>query len=240
MARNLAQLVDVVEQALGGTPDPRVAAKGVINEAGRHLVTMHRWKFLERPTFTGAFVADQGYVTLPVDFEQLISVETFDDALNTVTVVSRADLEALRAAPIQTTLDRYVAVEYPTQTSATASPVGARLALWPVPSASVANGLRIVYRAGWVELSDNAAYPNVPVDLEGLLLEIARAIAQGRRAGDIGVIRRLDMIDASGMVNRLKQHFGTVQANLGSLQGGVATYDSGGIYRPFSSINTSG
>ncbi len=240
MARNLAQLVDVIEQALNGVSDPRTAAKDTINEAGRYLCACHAWKFLERPTATGAFVADQEYVALPTDFEQLLGVETYYSTSTTVRAVSRTELDYLRSGPMINSLDSYVAVEYPPQPSATTAQGKPRLAIWPTPNANLAQALRITYRAGWVELADNASIPNIPADMEFLLIEVARALAQGRRPGGDTSIVKLDALENSTSMNRLKAKYGQVQGNLGQLQGGVVCGQGRGDYRPYTSLPSAG
>lgn len=236
MARNLAQLVDTVEQALLGAADPRTGAVGAINEAGHYLCAAAEWTFLRRPEQVLGTTAGQAWIALPSDLSEIIALNTYEATITGVHLVSNDQIQRMRASQLQSSLEFYAALEYPTQTASTALPIGPRLAVWPTPGNTTANVFRMLYRAGWVELSDMSAYPNIPADMETLLIETARAIAQGRKAGGSTSVERLDAITKSITFSRMVARYGRSQSSLGAMVGGAAQYPTSYTYRPYTSI----
>lgn len=236
MARTFAQLIDTVEQALLGAADPRTGAAAAINEAGHYLCAAAEWSFLRRPEQVLGLTAGQPYITLPADLAEIISLNTYAATLTGVHLVAPDQIQNMRASQLQSSLDFYAALEYPAQASTTTLPVGPRLAVWPTPGTTNANAFRMIYRAGWVVLSDMSAYPNIPADMETLLIEIARAIAQGRKAGGDTSVKRLDAITNSLTFQRMVARYGRSQSSLGPMIGGAAQCPVSTVYRPFESI----
>lgn len=236
MARTLAQLVDTVEQAVVGATDTRLGAVAAINEAGHFLCASAEWGFLRRPEISLSLTANQPYIALPSDFASLVALNTYSATLTAVHVVAADHIQRLRASQLQSSLDFYAAVEWPTQESVTSVASGPRLVVWPTPGASTANAMRMIYRAGWVEMSDMSAYPNIPADMETWLVELARAIAQGRRASGDTTPARLESIVNSLGFQRMVARYGRVQPTLGPMIGGAAQCPDYVVYRPFTSI----
>lgn len=298
MPITLTQLLDHAHLILGEQHDPRLDPTEVVNEAGRYLVSMRPWKFLERPrvlldltgplsltdatwsesartlTLAGAFagysynagdrlqitggtgatagdyaiasrVSDDAitlatsigsgadgqsditgaiafpYVNLPADFGLLIDIESTNNHTRQVTLTSLGHLETLRGDIVEATLDYFVALEFPTQTSASAAPPQARLSIYPPPASDAAGALSLVYRAGWVELSNPSQVANIPPQFDALLVELVRAFAQARGGiSDKTLVDLLEPIERSALMDRLKRHDGAVQPRIGPLRHG--------------------
>jgi len=136
--------------------------------------------------------------------------------------------------------DWYYAVEWAGQdnTSENASP--ARLSIYPTPTTDTTAELRLRYRAGWVFLTDMDQVANIPSDMEPLLVQLVRAFALGymdERQGKGSVPQRLEAVEQSSMLKRLKERYGTAQGNHGFLRGGITRGpDESGYYYRHDSI----
>lgn len=241
MAKPLRYYIGVAEQAAGRRLDARTDSVEVVNDAGHHLVAMHSWPWLERPSVALDFVADQNYVTLPSDFSQLIGrgivgVRTTRVA---VTFTTLPDLELRRQATESVDDNYYVALEYATQANTASNPAGARLAVWPTPSANSTGALQCSYRAGWIRLDDAEDVPNVPANVEYLLVEIVRAFARSFVAepGKDQLQEDLVRIEKGPIASRLRAHYGSAQNDLGMMTGGIVEQFQP-LIRNYTSITT--
>lgn len=231
-----ASLLDQAEHAAGAPLDPRL--DDVVNQAGRYMCAMNPWAFLERPPVELDFVANQNYVLLPDDFDQLVSLDVPVGIQTSVILTSIARILNLRANTWTEPFNYYVALEYPAQESVDEPPPKARLAIFPTPGTTESGGLHLQYRAGWVDLVDMDDAANTPAKFDALLVQIVRAFALGysdERRGPGSVAQRLEPIESSTMVRRLKENDSLDQQNLGRMDGGMLT-DGPGVFRPFRSI----
>lgn len=224
MALSLAQLLDDVNHVLGKDADALVDATQVVNEAGRLLFQLHAWQWRNRPVADLDLVADQAYVALPADFGfGEVDDLNMSDALSFgIAPSTLSEIEYMRSQQLASPAMYFWALAYPSQTSTTAAPGQPRIELHPTPSSSEADAIKLTYRAGWVELSDNASVANVPVSMEHLLRRIVRAYAVAYHTGDYAA---LDSIEASPEFKRLKKADGGTQRNLGKPMGGMLRGD---------------
>lgn len=238
MAKRLAYYVDQAEAAAGGRLDDRTDPIELVNDAGRYMVSMAEWTFLNRPAAAGNFVANQAYVALPADFGDLLAVEVPNALQTTVEISTLAAIEYLRGSPLNDPFRYVVAIEYPTQTSDEASSADPRLAIWPTPGTSATNALRILYRAGWTAIEVEDKVPNIPLDVEPLLVQIVRAF--GRAVSRNMVLDDLlAKIRAGDIFRSLVASYGKVQPTMGFITGGAAQvgrHNSLSPYRPHRSI----
>ena len=54
---NLAELKVAASQVLGVKPDERIDVEGLINDAGRYLFTVHKWRWRDRPATPLSYIA---------------------------------------------------------------------------------------------------------------------------------------------------------------------------------------
>lgn len=238
MAKTLAYYIDQAEAANGGRFDDRTDPIELVNDAGQYMLSMADWKFLERPPASLNFVAATNYIVLPTDFGQMIRVEVPNALQNTVEMSTLQEIEYLRGSPLNDPFRYVVAVEYATQTNDETIGGTARLAIWPTPAANATAALRLIYRGGWVTLTDQDKIPNIPLDVEGLLVQVVRAY--GRASGNKAIVLDdlLRKIEAGPIFQNLVSSYGTVQLSLGQMSGGAVQVGRGGSYpyRPFRSI----
>lgn len=210
MARTFADYQDIAEHAAGGQIDASIDLAAMVNDAGRYLISLHPWAFLERPVAQLDVVADQDYVELPADFDKLIDVGDTDDYITNTTHLVPADrLERIRLNSIGGDHETYLALVWPTQASTAASPDRPRLAIYPTPVADVTGRFWLNYYAGWIKLTNPGDVANIPAGIEHLLVELVRAFARGEATGK-GPSEAIEVIERSAMLKRLKQSYGTV------------------------------
>jgi len=224
--RDLFFYLDAAEHAAGGSLDPRYDLIDVVNDAGRYLTRMHDWNWLERPRYEMQLVSGQQWGALPGDFAAIKSVDSTNNYLRSARVTTVSHLDHLRGNIAAFTLDFYVAIEYPAQNASTENQPGPRLHIYPTPGSGLtdaaAGTITMRYRAGWLAIKDEISVPNVPEDVEGLLIELVRAHGKAYAKGGTALHNDLEAIERSTMVQRLKEHYGRAQTNLGRLQGGIA------------------
>lgn len=225
----------------------RVQTHGVIdpvdlaNEAGHFFCNLFAWPWLNRPSTSLSFVADQPWVDLPADFANLTGGPAMVDSLVSSVELTGLDEIVRRRNLLETSaLHYYVALEYPPQND-TASPAsGARLAIFPTPSATAADQMHITYRAGWRRLTrlDDAA--NIPDDCNSAMLQIARLHARGYEAELAGkgtLASLLDGIEETSMFKRLIRKYALDQDVEGPMEGGILQGRGDDTpYRPYTTI----
>jgi len=250
---------DHIRHALGGELRD-LSPRDILNQAGRHLASMHRWKWLERPavrlatraniSITGATwtpsgdpsgltivessgsFADYDFLTgdqfestggtgitqqyteiiqkidddkiqlvssigtavaadlagtvhadacaLPSDFREIISIQSNNSLVGSVTLTSLGEIMELRTDQSFTTaLDWWVALSWaqPRTTSPSGGAPVARLEYWPSVSANNNSAMSMFYRAKWLDVSNDSDYVSVPDYVEQLAIRLARACA---------------------------------------------------------------
>lgn len=216
--RSAKDYVAAIELAYGGSLDPRVSPLAILNDAGRFLVDdLHEWTFRRRPPASISFTADQAYAALPTGFSRLIRVVGDVDSVYRVRWVDLGVLQWYREQQLEIDSRYFVAVEWPTQTSQTSAPPAARLAIEPTPSANASDVFSVVYEAGWIELTAYNHVPNLPADMEGLLLDLCRADARAYRH-NVPLDEARRPILEGPTLDRLKRRYGMVADHAGRIR----------------------
>jgi hypothetical protein len=234
MALTLTNLKQRVSLALGGNPDSRISKQQIVNEAGRFMVTQcHPWWFTLRPPTTLDLTASQAFVTFPADFGALLNIRATNSLTREFELTTLDAVEYQRTNTVTgTTAHYYGAIVWATQTNTTSNQGRPRLEIWPTPSANESAAFRLTYRAGWVELSNAASVPNIPLEYERLLCMFIDAYARYYDDDDWGWI---DHVLASPEYALLMRSDGRTQANLGHIEGG-ATRQVGRWRVPYTTV----
>jgi len=176
--RTAAQFVSIMTHALGKTPQSAHDLYQTLNMAGRALFAFDwSWK-ATGPTQLDA-TASQSYITLPTDFEQVISIERNDGQQYRVQVLTMTDLQMLRdRTDNYGGRDFWCAFVYQPQASTSTLPLP-RMELFPTPSASTSGVFNLWYQRTWKELSIGSPsdLPNIPNFAEQALVHGACALA---------------------------------------------------------------
>lgn len=177
-----SEAIDTIRHALHGRdPSSPLSPMGIVNDAGAHLVNMHPWRWLERYTDTLAFVAGQNYVTLPTDFEDVIS----DAETPRVYGITMTDLATVARERAAGTSGRpwCGALTYLPFTSA-ATPAAQVLAVAPTPAANESNAVAMFYRAGWVAAQDDTDWLDIRPFMVPLYKAVLAAYTLSREEGE--------------------------------------------------------
>ncbi len=107
-------------------------------------------------------------------------------------------------------------------TGTVSGPVRPRLDIWPTPSSSVVQGLRVYYRIGWRSAEGDNDMLRIPDWLEMVYLQIVRAFARGyERESDAGVDQRVGVIAQGALMAAAKLRDREMMPNIGPLRGGA-------------------
>lgn len=177
-------LQNAVTHATGKTAglDSGNSAADVVNDALITLALRKPWRW-RRKALSLDFTADQSYVALPADFEELWALT---GAVSTVGRAMPTDLQDIvqwRQTTGATGQTCWYAVSITPQTSATASPV-ARLEIYPTPAATVSAALTGYYLRRPPLLSGGTDLPDMPVHFCAALKYLARAMGKASEGND--------------------------------------------------------
>jgi len=195
--------------ALGGQPsivsgmtrDQRIAE--IVNQAGQYLFSKP-WRFRERTSRPLSLIAQQDYVVLPADVEDIISLISKGGLGWIVELTSPEQIETLRVASPMTNAGStfYATLSRPWADSSGAALVdgtgmpAVRLEMYPTPQATTSEALTVRYRCRWQPVSDSTLETftiPVPTYAESLLIAYARSFAMAYE--DEGLTARLIEID---------------------------------------------
>ena len=132
MAISRIQLEDQATLIVGETHDPRIDVHRIIENAGMYLFSMHPWGWRRRPPVALDFIANQSWVTLPLDFGlgKIVGVSMNDNVTYRVQTTTLSDVEFRRSTTILSPSFYYVAPAWaPQETSPSAR--GARGEVYP-------------------------------------------------------------------------------------------------------------
>jgi hypothetical protein len=200
--------------AIGGRPSTAagqtVAERQaeIINQAGEHLFG-YQWTFRQATALLST-VATQPYVVLPADFSELIAAWSGTLPL---LITNQDEVENTRSSEFNSYGTRgYVKAVVPT----TAVPTQTyQLQIYPTPTSSEENKIKITYRTGWQRVS-TANLPtdviSIPLYLETLLVLYVRAITESYEDGQQS--QRLAEIEAGTLFGLLQAHFGQLRPNV--------------------------
>lgn len=218
--------------ALGGQPsivsgmtrDQRIAE--IVNQAGNYLFTKP-WRYRERTSRALNTVAQQSWVDLPSDVEDIIALISRAGLGWRVELTTPEHIEIIRNMAEPALMDGvfYAALSRPwAQINGTTPLVDGsglaaiRLELYPTPQATSADALTVRYRAGWQTVSDTTLETfiiPVPAYAESLLIAYARSFAMAYE--DEGLTARLMEIDNGPIFSAAAIKDGLQQRDYGRL-----------------------
>jgi hypothetical protein len=231
--RTVADYQAAMLHAIGNSqPATGITTLEILNDAVRELFTFSEWSWRRRPPATLNLVASQSYVSLPADFGELETVHWTTSPLVAVNKVGLDDIARLRGGVITDSYARYVAVSWPSQTTSSVRPAQARLEIWPTPTATAAAAIRIVYKAGAIDLVNAGDVPNIPKEYESALLMLARGKLKFHELDGDAVEYQAGL----AALQKLQEYDGLQERDAGAITGGaVADLACGqGTWRPFS------
>ena len=223
MALTFIQLKRHALRAIGGYPslapgqtnDERLAE--IVNDAGKCLMA-EAWNWRTRTPVLLNTVADQEYVALSPDVEEIVGLWNTDES-GPAALVTMDTIETLRRGPEQvTTSDITHACLSTAATEAGDGAPTVRLEVWPTPTAAVTGALSLRYRQGWVEIDsdeDDGYLIPVPNWIEPLLREYVWAHAEAYEKGDLS--QALARVQAGVVYEQCCTKDSRLQQDLGQL-----------------------
>ncbi len=221
MTLTLDQLKKRARQARGGPPSAELTDEEVVNDAGNHLYTMHRWKFADRAPVDLNLVANQEWIDLPDDFGQIIRLARGTDSIVLTTPFEMNQRRALGVTTTDSTGNTFHGtIGLRPDKTVSGRPLAPRttvLLLQPTPVADGTAAVVMDYRAGWTTLVAPSDPAVVPVYTENLLKALVRAFALGVEEDSLE--ERLERVQASRIFRTCAAHDGTVQQSWGHISG---------------------
>lgn len=191
----------------------------ICNQAGQYLYS-RSWRFRERTTEYLDVVADQSYIELPDDVEELLSIVSTALLGYKIEMVTPDRMNLMQQNPIVTA---YPGVCYGCLSRlpvVAGDALGAMvLEIWPPPTATASDAVAVRYRAAWVTIADDEddAYEiPVPSYIDMLLIAYTRAIAQAYE--DDGMSAKLAEIDGGPVSAMAETKDGLLQRDYGQLR----------------------
>lgn len=212
MVLTLSRCLDHVQHALHGrNPSAQVAPLEIVNTAGKHVCSTFGWGFLERPPADLNLVSGQSYVTLPTDVGAVLDIQSQNTA-SAFKFLGTGTLSKLQTYGVNDTVTYGMIVN-----DTTGRP---RLEVWPVPNANETAALRLYYRAGWTDLTDDDT-DTVPFPsfMDALILQVIRAFALGWEE-DESLDARLEQIEQGRIFMAACEADQGMQNDFGKLEGG--------------------
>lgn len=231
MGLQVANCLAEVKHTLRRVTSAEIAPLSIVNEAGAQLVNMHPWKWLERFTSSLDYVQSQTYVTLPVDFGDVLALYATSTSVAQFELVTFERLLDMRSiGTTVTTGVTYGALAYPDFTVG-AEPANCRLEVFPTPSANEVGALSMFYRANWVDASPDTDYLDVLPWMVPLYKQVLRAYARGVEEEDVASMSaRLAEIVAGPIFQAAIRRDGRIQSRYGALMGGAIMQARGSAY----------
>lgn len=176
--RTIAQHIDLMEHAVGATPDSRHNLYHSLNRAGRILTRLRCWWWRLVPAYSLAAVSGSADITLPSDFETLDTI-TVSSGLAPVVTLTPAQFTHLKSQQAIGMTEYGTQVLLPVMTYSSS---GAETKVLRMLSAASANGsptFLLTYYRGWVDVSssDDSDTASIPADFDDALMLLARACA---------------------------------------------------------------
>lgn len=226
MALTAKQAIQHIEHALAGRPE--IDPIDIVNGAGKLLYQMRNWSFRQRGPATLNFVASQSYIELPANFGTFTYIQMTDALTRRVRQVTLPELQEYRLilpSP-DSARDFWVAVAFEVPT-APATRIAPRLEIHPTPSSNETGALTYLYKARWVDVSDDDAdLPGVPEMAELLYLRACRQLAKSYEDEDTE-----GYTDLLGSLRMSEEYRGAVKDDVnvhnsyGTLRNGIGSMD---------------
>lgn len=235
MAMTGKEAIEHVEDALGTSSD-QVPLWGVrmVNQAGRLMCQMHRWRWLVGGRATLATVADQDYIELPSDFRRLLGYWTVRGLQSGIRLTTASHLLGMRASEIIVT-SAYHWGTIVHGVPSTGGPPRHQIEVWPTPVSGNAAFMNVYYARQWGDITgDSRELLSIPQWIEPLFIEILRATAKAWREDDpIGGRRPDDLSTWYDRIRRSRLFLDAArddsleQPDYGELRNGAAEMASG-------------
>ena len=203
--------------APGQTRNHRLAE--IVNQAGQYLMC-RPWRFRERTSKYLNMVANQSYIALPDDVEELLSIISRQTLGYLVEMVTPDHMEQLRQMGLTMTgpgVTHAVFTRSAPADGAALPPV--RLDVYPTPTSNVTDAIAVRYRANWVYIADDAPDSweiQIPKYCDALFIAYCRAFAQAYE--DEGLTGRLTEIDLGPILATASTKDGLLQRDLGRIR----------------------
>lgn len=229
MTLTVADLLEEVKHGSGGKRASQfVTQLGIVNQAVSYFNTMHTWDSMIRPEVELATVADQDYIELPSDVRDVLAIHAIGGAFEWLKWVTPAEVTQLRARDLASydyATGYYGAIER--RVPATGGVPVLAVSIYPSPSAGVDPAFLLRYRALIPSVgtgtSSDREYLIVESFLEPLIRRLVRIFAKGIEEEDEGSLeQRLELLEQSTMLNRMKEQDGAMVPDIGELTGGAA------------------
>ena len=205
--------------------DADAVERNVINQAGKFFYSMHGWQFRERPPASLSFIADEEYIDLPPDFGEMIAYQTSDGLNQGIQFTTSKVVAERRSTSVVVSQNYYwAAIVQPRQLNKKEAPPPPRIELWPTPSATSADALKVWYRSSWPELDDDDDVADVPWYAEFIFVQIVRAFAEGfgeEYVAGNDVHDRLERLFESRAMRSAMESDGSLAPEYGALAGGA-------------------
>ena len=176
----------------GGTPE-LFSLEALVNMAGRQLVSLHPWGWLRAPEVMLDLIANQSWIDLPLDFGRQGAIETTGASGYTATFVPLDILDEYRNADRAQVAGYALAVTYGPGASPNYVPHVPRLEVWPTPSATVTDALRMFYYRRWTEVSTASGSThilNFPPFMDMLYWRVLRETVMAFEEDDIASLEQ--------------------------------------------------
>jgi len=225
----VADLLAEVRHASGAQNSlPGISDLSLVKQALQYFNSMHSWRTMIRAETSLSLVAGEDYLTLPEDYRDSAVIGYNQGIVNWFRWTDIARLTELRAADDDDqdySGGYWGAMEY--RTPATGGRPIQAISLYPQPVSSATDVFLLRYTAklvapGTGEQADTT-YLQVIDELEPLLRRLTRIYAEAyyhRDGADLE--HRLQALEQSEFLNRMKDLDGAGQTDLGELEGGAA------------------
>jgi len=225
----VADLLAEVRHASGAQNSlPGISDLSIVKQALQYFNSMHSWRTMMRAEASLSLVSGQDYLTLPEDYRDSAVIGYNQGIINWFRWTDPARLTELRAADDDDqdfSGGYWGTIEYRTPTSG-GRPVQA-ISLYPQPVNAQADAFLLRYTSKLVAPGTGQAadttYLQVIDELEPLLRRLTRIYAEAyfhRDGSDIE--HRLQALEQSEWLMRLKEVDGAGQLELGEGEGGAA------------------
>ena len=231
MSLTFADLLNEVGNATNSDESSKYTTQtGIVNQALEYFNTMHAWDSLVGLPVDLVATAGNQYIDLPADCRDIIQIDVSGSGLGRFEFTDIATINRYWSSnAVGSTAGHYWGARV-TRTGTT-GPIEA-LAVHPEIGATMADTFQICYRRRLTPLNDGVAadseYIQVAPFLEGLVRELVRTFALGiEESGKGEVSERLEVLENSTMVQRLKETDGAMAPEMGKMLGGdgMGRYD---------------
>jgi hypothetical protein len=164
-------------------------------------------------------------IRLPADFRSEIEIHATQSFVTKIYPTTIAEIVQFRTQVVQITSAGgfwYAIVSAAAASASGGAPVP-RLEIWPSATLNDTGGFTLAYLARLPEVSNDQHEISIPSWIHTLFLQILIEMARGYTEEDVAPLYlRLEQIEGSALLRRLKQMDGGVQRSYGPIIGGAA------------------